>query len=115
MMNFISLISFETPLALLALLALPVLWWLLRSIPPRPKTISFPPLRILLKLKPREETPDKMPWWLLLLRLCLAGLVILAVAHPFLKTAESITKTNGPLLVMVDDGWAAAKTWPKQL
>ncbi len=114
-MNFFSLISFETPLALLALLALPVLWWLLRSIPPRPKTISFPPLSILLKLKPREETPDKMPWWLLLLRLCLAGLVILAVAHPFLKTAESITKTNGPLLVMVDDGWAAAKTWPKQL
>jgi Domain of unknown function (DUF4159)/Aerotolerance regulator N-terminal len=115
MSEFLRLISFETPLALLALLVLPILWWLLRSIPPRPKSLSFPPIRILLKLKPREETPDKMPWWLLLLRLCLAGLVIFAVAHPFLRKADTISKTNGPLLLAIDDGWASGNNWSKRL
>jgi Domain of unknown function (DUF4159)/Aerotolerance regulator N-terminal len=111
MSEFLRLIAFETPLALFGLAALPVLWWLMRAIPPRPKSISFPPLRILLKLKPREETPDKMPWWLLLLRLCLAASLIFAVAHPFLRKSDSITKTSGPLLLAIDDGWGAAKNW----
>ena len=51
------------------LLALPVIWWLLRFTPPKPQTVRFPPLRLLLDLIPREEQPDKTPWWLMLLRL----------------------------------------------
>ena len=39
-------IGFTSPLLLLALLALPILWWLLRLIPPRPRRIAFPPTRI---------------------------------------------------------------------
>ena len=39
--------GFTTPLILLALTALPVLWWLLRMVPPRPRRIAFPPTRIL--------------------------------------------------------------------
>jgi len=35
------------PLLLLGLLSLPVLWWLLRVMPPRPKRIEFPPTRLL--------------------------------------------------------------------
>ena len=33
-------------------------------------------------LRPNEETPSKTPWWLIMLRMLLAALVILALAHP---------------------------------
>ena len=65
---------------LLGLLSLPVLWWLLRLIPPRPRRIEFPPTRLLFDIKPKEDTPARTPWWLTLLRLTLATLVILAAA-----------------------------------
>ncbi len=115
MMQFFQALSFETPLALWGLLALPVIWWLLRFTPPRPQSIKFPPLRILLGLKQQEETPDKTPWWLLLLRLALAAILILAVAHPKNSEKNLSAQGTGPLLVIVDDGWAAAKNWPKRL
>ena len=114
MISFISTLTFGTPLALWALLALPVIWWLLRSIPPRPEEIGFPPLRILMKLREKETTPDKMPWWLLLLRLALATLLILAVSHPFQQHTQNLNGKNGPLLLVIDDGWAAAKDWRKR-
>ena len=53
------------------------IWWLLRFTPPKPQTVRFPPLRLLLDLVTREEQPDKTPWWLMLLRLALAALLIL--------------------------------------
>jgi len=59
---------------------LPVLWWLLRVMPPRPRRIEFPPTRLLFDIRPREETPSRTPWWLTLLRLAAAALVILAAA-----------------------------------
>ncbi len=114
MSGFISTLAFATPLALWALLALPVIWWLLRSIPPRPQEIAFPPLRILMKLREKESTADKMPWWLLLLRLALAALLILAVAHPSQQHAQNLSGKNGPMLLIIDDGWAAAKDWRKR-
>ncbi len=107
-------LSFITPLALWGLLALPVLWWLLRATPPRPQSIKFPPLRILLTLQSKEETPDKTPWWVLLLRLVMAALLIFAVAHPMLNRGTITNQTSGPLLLIIDDGWAAAKSWPKR-
>ena len=107
-------LSFITPLALWGLLALPIIWWLLRATPPRPQSIKFPPLRILLSLQSQEETPDKTPWWLLLLRLAMAALLIFAVAHPMLNRSTIANQTSGPLLLIIDDGWAAAKSWPKR-
>ena len=49
-MNLLGALSFTTPLALAALLLLPVIWWLLRFTPPEPQTVRFPPLRLLLDL-----------------------------------------------------------------
>ena len=40
-------IAFLSPWLLAGLLALPVIWWLLRTIPPRPRRTEFPPTRIL--------------------------------------------------------------------
>ena len=73
--------------------------------------IKFPPIRFLLGLVSREETPDKSPWWLTALRTLLAIMVILAAANPVLNPHEALTKSSGPLLIVVDDGWAAAEDW----
>ncbi len=107
-------LGFATPLALLGLLALPVIWWLLRFTPPRPRPQAFPPIRILLELRHQNETPDKTPWWLLLLRLALAALVILMVAQPFLQPNSAGGLPAGQRLVIIDDGWAAAQTWQQR-
>src|SRR5512139_1757651 len=113
-MNFLSSLSFTTPLALAALLLLPVIWWLLRFTPPRPETVRFPPIRLLLVLANREEQPDKTPWWLLLLRLLVAAFIILAVAHPLYAPGRVDALSKAPLLLVVDDSWAAAKNWDKR-
>ena len=113
-MNMLSALSFTTPLALAALLLLPVIWWLLRFTPPRPETVRFPPIRLLLDLANREEQPDKTPWWLLLLRLLVAAFLILAVSHPLYAPGRVGTLSSQPMLLVVDDSWAAAKDWDKR-
>ena len=103
-------LSFAAPWILLALGALPVLWWLLKVTPPAPRRIRFPAIRLLLGLQPREETPHRTPPWLIALRLLIASLVILALAHPLINAGERLSG-QGPLLLVVDDGWAAAPHW----
>ena len=48
-------LSFGAPLVLAALIALPLLWWLLRVTPPLPRRTVFPPLRLLRGLGLRER------------------------------------------------------------
>ncbi len=107
-------IAFAAPWLLLALPALPVLWWLLRVTPPAPRRIGFPALRLLRDLPVAEETPSRTPWWLLLLRMAAAALLILGLARPVLGPGAS-AGGEGPLLLVVDDGWAAAADWPDRM
>src|SRR5260370_28862674 len=107
----LGFIAFVSPWLLLALAALPIVWWLLRVTPPAPRRVAFPAIRLLLGLVRREETPARTPLWLILLRMVLAALVILAVAHPLLNP-EARLASMGPILLIVDDGWAAARDWP---
>jgi len=104
-------LAFASPWLLVALAALPIIWWLLRVTPPAPRRIAFPAIRLLLGLVPREETPARTPLWLILLRMALAALVIVAAAHPLLNPQARLAST-GPILVIVDDGWTAARNWP---
>jgi hypothetical protein len=104
-------LAFAQPLVLLGLLSLPVLWWLLRMIPPRPRRIEFPPARLLFDIAPKEETPSRTPWWLTLLRLTLAALLIIAAAGPMWNPSVATSGGSGPLVLLIDDGWAAASTW----
>ncbi len=108
-------LGFAEPLVLIGLLTLPVLWWLLRMIPPRPRRIDFPPTRLLLEIAPREQTPARTPWWLTLIRLALAALVIIAAAGPLWHPPVAATQTRAPVAILIDDGWAAAATWDARL
>ncbi|MBV8613353.1 MAG: BatA domain-containing protein, partial [Acetobacteraceae bacterium] len=106
--------SLTNPWVLLALAALPLLWWLLRVTPPAPKRESFPAIRLLAELKPTEETPARTPPWLLALRLFAAGLVIVGLAGP-VRDAGSSLPGQGPVLLVLDNGWAAAPDWPRRM
>ncbi|MBJ7417916.1 MAG: BatA domain-containing protein, partial [Niveispirillum sp.] len=107
-------IAFAAPWLLLGLVALPLLYWLLKVTPPNPRTISFPAIRLLADLVHREETPNRTPLWILILRMVLAALVILALSRPLLNPAATLPG-GGPLLLVVDNGWAAARDWPARL
>jgi hypothetical protein len=109
----IGALTFLAPWLLGGLLALPIIWWLLRTVPPRPRRIAFPPTRILRGVENREKTPAQTPWWLTLIRMAAAALVILALAEPVLNPDhESAVGGSGPLVLVVDNGWAAAAAWP---
>jgi hypothetical protein len=104
-------LSFAEPALLLGLLSLPVLWWLLRVMPPRPRRIEFPPTRLLFDIAPKEETPSRTPWWLTALRLAAAALIILAAAGPIWNPQTGLAGSSAPLAILLDDGWSAASTW----
>jgi hypothetical protein len=108
-------LGFAQPLVLLGLFSLPVLWWLLRLIPPRPRQVAFPPTRLLFDIAPKEETPARTPWWLTLLRLTLAGLVIIAAAGPSWNPPLATSGGSAALALLIDDGWGAAATWDARL
>ena len=108
-------IGFAEPLVLIGLLTLPVLWWLLRLIPPRPRRVDFPPTRLLLEIAPKEETPARTPWWLTLMRLALAALIIIAAAGPLWHPPLATSTSQAPIGILIDDGWAAAATWDARL
>jgi hypothetical protein len=105
---------FAAPWVLLALAVLPLLWWLLRVTPPAPFSEQFPAIRLLLGLQAKEETPARTPWWLLLLRLLAAGLVIVGLAQPILDAGAGLPG-GGPMLLVVDNGWASAADWPRRM
>ena len=102
--------AFANGWLLAALAVLPILWWLLRVTPPAPRLVRFPAIRLLLRLRQEEETPAHTPLWLLLLRLILASLLIVALAHPLINPRAGLP-ANGPLVLVVDNGWASARHW----
>ena len=112
-MPALSGLTFTAPWVLAALAVLPVIWWLLRITPPAPKTVLSSAVALFGRAG-EEETPAETPPWLLLLRLALAALVILALAGPLLNPATGPVG-SGPLVIVIDDGWAAAHRWQRRL
>jgi len=106
-------LTFLNPWALIALLILPIIYWLLRFTPPKPQSVRFPPFRLLLDLINKEEEADKTPWWLVLLRLALATALIIAVAQPVLSDSKQAQLSKDPLLIVIDNDWSVANDWAK--
>ncbi|WP_088622902.1 DUF4159 domain-containing protein [Oceanicola sp. 22II-s10i] len=105
-------IGFSAPWLLLALVALPILWIILRAVPPAPIRRRFPGVALLLGLKDDESVTDRTPWWLLLLRMLAVAAVIIGLAGPVLNPEdEGATAGRGPLLILTDGSWASATDW----
>ena len=110
----IGSLAFVTPALLLALMALPILWWLLRAVPPAPIRRRFPGVALLLGLTDDDSESDKTPWWLLLLRMAAVAAAIVAFAGPVLNPDEE-RSGSGPVLVAMDGSWASAPDWSSRL
>jgi len=108
-------LAFLNPWLLAALATLPIIYWLLRTVPPRPRQVTFPPTRILVGLENQEKTLAKSPWWLTLIRLLAAAFIILALAEPVLNPSrEAALDGKGPIAILVDNGWASAAHWSER-
>ncbi len=107
-------IGFTSPALLLGLVALPILWLILRAVPPAPIRRRFPGVALLLGLKDEEHQTDRTPWWLLLLRMAAVAAAIVGFAGPVLDP-EPERLGEGPLLVLVDGTWADARDWPRRV
>ena len=111
----IGALAFLSPWLLAGLLSLPIIYWLLRTVPPRPRQVAFPATRILIGLENKEKTPAKTPWWLMLIRMLAAALVIFALADPVLNpNRETALKGSGPVIIAVDNSWASAARWTER-
>lgn len=107
-------LAFAAPWALPGLLALPLLWMVLRATPPSPRDVIFAPLALLRRIARTPESPQSTPLWLIILRMVLAALIVLALSRPVWQPDE---EAGGelPLLVVIDDGWAGAANWEASL
>jgi hypothetical protein len=111
----IGALAFLNPWLLGALVTLPIIYWLLRTVPPRPRQLTFPPTRILVGIENQEKTPAKSPWWLTLIRLLATAFIIFALAEPVLNPSREATlKGSGPVAIIVDNGWSAASHWTER-
>ena len=106
-------IGFAAPLVLLGLIVLPILWLLLRAVPPTPVRRRFPGIRLLLGLTDDDHETDKTPWWLLALRCAAVAAAIIGFAGPVLNPQER-AEGSGPLLILFDGSWASAPVWEAQ-
>ena len=113
-MTVLGGIGFTTPWLLAALLALPILWLILRAVPPAPVRRRFPGVALLLGLKDAESVSDRTPWWLLVLRMLAVAAIILGFAGPVLNPETEQAEGTGPLLIVLDATWAGATRWPQQ-
>ena len=107
-------LGFTAPMILTAIAALPILWWLLRAVPPAPVLRRFPGIVLLLGLREKDPESQRTPWWLLLLRVGALAALILALAGPVLNP-RTVSPGEGPLLVVMDASWASARDWPRRM
>ncbi|MFP7569599.1 DUF4159 domain-containing protein [Marivita sp. S2033] len=111
-MTLIGPIGFTAPWLLLTLLALPILWVILRAVPPAPIRRLFPGVVLLLGLKDDDQVSDRTPWWLLLLRMLAVAALIVGLAGPILNPEpEDAALANDRVLVLMDGSWASAASW----
>jgi hypothetical protein len=106
----LGLLFFASPWALAALIVLPALYFILRASPPPPRRTLFPPSRLLEGLATEEQTRERAPLWLLLLRALILMLAIIGFARPSLAP-QAAASASGATLIVIDDGWTSAAFW----
>nr|MBC8242660.1 BatA domain-containing protein [Alphaproteobacteria bacterium] len=113
-MTSLGALSFFTPWAFAGFAVLPLVWWIVRLTPPRPRRVRFPAIRLLAQVTTGQQTSQSYPWWLLVLRLVMVALLITGAATPVFNPGSSV-QASGPLVVVVDDGWASATHWQSRV
>ncbi len=107
------IVGFTSPLLLVGFLALPLLWILLRAVPPAAIRRRFAGVALLLGLADKTQQADKTPWWLLVLRMMALAAAIVAFAGPVVNPTVG-NRASAPLMIVMDGGWADAFDWSRR-
>ena len=112
MSNFINIIGFSNFYALFGLLLTPIIWVIVKSFPPVPKSYNFSSFFLLDKINYEAPKNQKTPLWLVIFRTFLFILIVLLFSKPFLKNNSSIADEKYEKYIIVADiGWSVAKDW----
>jgi hypothetical protein len=107
-------LNFTEPWMLLGMGALPLVWWLLKSVPPKPLSAIFPPISLLFNLKSDDQSPARMPLWQRLLGVSIPFFLTLGLAQPHVNPDKAL-EGKGPIVAVVDNGWASGRNWPERV
>ena len=114
MSNFINIIGFSNIYALFGLLLTPIIWVIVKSFPPIPKSYNFSSFFLLEKIDYDAPKNEKTPLWLVIFRIFFFILIVLFFSKPFLKNNNSIADEKvEKYLIVADIGWSMAKDWNK--
>ena len=114
MSNFINIIGFSNIYALFGLLLTPIIWFIVKSFPPIPKSYNFSSFFLLEKIDYDAPKNEKTPLWLVIFRIFFFILIVLFFSKPFLKNNSSIADEKvEKYLIVADIGWSMAKDWNK--
>jgi hypothetical protein len=105
----IANLAFTTPLLLVALLALPVLWWLLRAVPPAPIRGGFPAWRCCWVSRTTTARPTRRRGGFCSCA-CWRRRRDRGFRGPVLNP-QTERAGDGPLLIVMDASWASARDW----
>ncbi len=109
-------VGFAAPWVLAGLLALPLLWLLLRAVPPPARVQEFPPVTLFGEFDGGKFEIRSIPWWLKLLRMLGIAAAIVGFAGPVLITETPDRRQSElPILILVDGSWAGADHWPTRI
>jgi len=107
---------FVHPFILSLLVSLPVLWWIMKIIPPRAKTIEFPAFFLLKDIKDKDASAEKTPLWILLIRVFMILFFILAFAEPIINPSKDIVlPKDKDILIVIDNNWEASFNWQSRI
>lgn len=103
------------PLALLGLLTLPLIWILLRTLPPPARRQLFPPVSLLLEARDQQAQAATCPLWLRLLRIAMLAAATAGIAEPYFRPSGDSAGDGNPILILFDGGWAGAAEWDAKI
>lgn len=113
MIESLASLSFLYPWVLSGFALLPVIWFILRIMPPSPRTVNFAPARFLEGLVPDNQSHAHTPWWIMAIRMLILGLILTALAGPIINRDDSIPETDA-VRIIIDNSWASGPSWEIQ-
>ena len=114
MFSFINIIGFSNFYALFGLLLTPIIWVIVKSFPPVPRSFNFSSFFLLVKINYAAPKNEKTPLWLVIFRIFFFILIVLYFSKPFLKNNNSVADEEyEKYLIVADIGWSMAKDWNK--
>lgn len=107
----LSSVAAAAPIVIpVGLMATAALWFIMRTMPPKPRQEEFPPTRLLQKWKSTKHKPAEMPLWQRIMRVTAFTLATAGMAQISYNPVD-IFKGDGTLLLATNNGAFAGPNW----